>query len=106
MAYHFIETTFFLKKFCKRQISPPKISTYFDPGTPHFPTIGVFMPELKFDLKSFGDICAITGLMAPESIGGFGGVEIGSGKILVWQYWIGIPQCTSASELFKLTILS
>jgi len=57
--------------------------TYRDPGTPDFPTSGVFNPELNTEVPiDWGErLTDKTGLIAPELIGGFGGVEIGSGTM-------------------------
>jgi len=73
----------------------------FDPGTPAFPIIGVLKPELIID--EYADLSDVNdvdraGLKSPESIGGLGGVQIGSGSTLVGVSY-GRPQWTSASEL-------
>ena len=85
-----------------------------DPGTPAFPIIGVLKPELIIDeyadlsdvndvdragLNCFSDLITWHDyLKSPESIGGLGGVQIGSGSTLVGVSY-GRPQWTSASEL-------
>ena len=67
------------------------------------PIRGVLIPELRTEVPTGERPTDRTGLGIPDSIGGFGGVEIGSGTIRDGETRIGIPQCTSDSELFRLS---
>ena len=102
-----IFATFFKKIITLAKLFSIVLVTYREPGTPDLPIRGVFSPEEKTDVPHGDRPIDKTGDISPESIGGFGGVDMGSGTILEGigspKFPSGIPQCTSDNELFKFS---